>query len=107
MKAKPNTLYPGRPNYTGPTRGLFFLLHHDRLIEHSRNVVERIKYIQDNKPSNEIETRLWHVCLFPPDKIPAEWDKAYAEWDKAEAEPFRRNSCLPMCGGSKRQASSK
>ena len=88
-----NTLYPGRPNYTGPTRGFFFLLHHTQLLEYSHDVVERVEYIQDNKPVNEVEVRLWHICLFPLEKLPpeinkahAEREKALAEWEKAHAE---------------------
>ena len=62
MNAKPNTLYPGRPHYVGPTTGLFFLIHHDQLLEYSSGVAERVEYIKSNKPENEIDIRLWHIC---------------------------------------------
>ena len=42
----PNTLFPGRPDYTGPTIGWFGLLHHDTIFEQSHNVNERIEYVR-------------------------------------------------------------
>ena len=86
MNAKPNTLYPGRPHYVGPITGFFFLLHHDRLFEYSSGVAERVEYIKSNKPENEIDIRLWNICLFPPEKMPPEINKARAELDKVCAE---------------------
>ena len=53
-----NTLFPGRPNYTGPTIGYFGLLHHDRLFEESHNVMERVSYVKSCKPAAEISIRL-------------------------------------------------
>ena len=56
-----NTLFPGRPNYTGPTVGWFGLLHHDLLIEKSHDVLERVAYVRDRKPQREIATRLHNM----------------------------------------------
>jgi len=56
-----NKLFPGRPNYTGPTAGLFAFLHHCTLYEYSDNVIERINYVKSQKPKDEIELRLHHM----------------------------------------------
>ena len=53
-----NKLFPGRPNYTGPTTGWFGLLHHDLLFEESHDVNERIAYVRHEKPAREIDIRL-------------------------------------------------
>ena len=37
-----NTLFPGRPNYTGPTSGEFGLVHHDLLHEYSEELGQLI-----------------------------------------------------------------
>ena len=58
-----NLLFPGRPNYTGPTAGMFGMLHHAELCESSHNVMERVAYVRENKPHNEIKTRL-HNMIF-------------------------------------------
>ena len=62
-KSKPvsNILFPGRPNYTGPTKGWFGLLHHSVLFETSHNVNERVDYIKRNKPKREIPIRLHNL----------------------------------------------
>ena len=57
----PNTLFPGRPNYTGPTKGYFGLLHHDQLFEWSDNVLERVAYVKKNKPIAEQAIRLHNM----------------------------------------------
>ena len=56
-----NTLFPGRPNYTGPTSGWFGLLHHTELFEQSHDVNERIAYVRENKPDAEIPVRLHNM----------------------------------------------
>ena len=57
----PNVLFPGRPNYTGPTSGWFGLLHHSELFETSHNVQERIAYVKANKPDREVSLRLHNM----------------------------------------------
>ena len=57
----PNTLFPGRPDYVGPTAGWFALLHHDTLFERSHNVNERIAYVRRNKSENEVALRLHNM----------------------------------------------
>ena len=60
-----NKLFPGRENYTGPITGYFVLLHHDRLFEHSHNVMERVAHIKRGKPAREIATRLHNMLYLP------------------------------------------
>ena len=89
-----NKLYPGLPDYEGPTSGSFTLLHHNGpLIEWSDDVMERIKHIKTKKKESERPIRLKHIVYVPKGMIPksvqkadAEWRKADAEWQKAEAE---------------------
>lgn len=59
-KFKPlkNTLYPGRPNYTGPHSGYFAFVHHGSLFEYSNGIKKRIIYVQHNKPEHERPVRL-------------------------------------------------
>ena len=57
----PNLLFPGRPDYAGPTEGFFGLLHHDTLCEPSRNVLERVAHVRENKSSSEIPVRLHNM----------------------------------------------
>ena len=65
-----NTLYPGKPDYTGPTSGYFTLLHHEGpLIEWSDNVMERIMYINNYKPASEREIRKAHIIYLDPSII--------------------------------------
>ncbi len=56
-----NTLFPGRFNYTGPTKGWFGFLHHKQLCEKSHDVNERIDYVKKNKPKNEVAIRLHNM----------------------------------------------
>ena len=89
-----NKLYPGKPNYTGPTKGFFTLLHHEGpLLEWSDNVMERIDFIRREKAKSEIPVRLRHIVAFPDSawtpsmqKARAECQEAHAKWYKAEAE---------------------
>jgi hypothetical protein len=55
-----NTLFPGRPNYTGPTEGWFGLLHHSNLYECSHNVMERVAYVI-RKKAPQVEIRLHNM----------------------------------------------
>lgn len=56
-----NKLFPGRENYTGPTKGPFGLLHHSELMENSENVMERVDYVKNYKPRDEIPIRLHNM----------------------------------------------
>src|ERR1035437_10124714 len=56
-----NKLFPGRPDYTGPTKGWFGLLHHDELVEHSWDVTERVRYVRNIKPTKEVGIRLHNM----------------------------------------------
>jgi hypothetical protein len=61
MNITPNTLFPGRADYAGPTTGWFGLLHHDVLCEESRDVMERVAYVQCKKPKHEVAVRLHNM----------------------------------------------
>jgi len=70
MSTKLNTLYPGLPNYRGPTKGWYTLLHHsEKVIEWSDNVMERIDYIVNNKETHEVQIRLSHIVYLDPKKF--------------------------------------
>src|SRR3990167_7021035 len=70
--------------------------HHDTLVEYCYNYDERVEFIKQNKPQNELEIRLrlFKILSQKAEKdIPerdlkayAEWRKAYAEWQKAYTE---------------------
>ena len=66
-----NKRFCGRPNYTGPTVGKFYGLHHDVLFEHSHDVMERVRYVRREKPKNEVATRLHNMMYLDPDECPA------------------------------------
>jgi hypothetical protein len=77
-----NHLFPGLPDYTGPTVGFFSLLHHQGpLVEWSDNVMERIRYIDREKPLRERDIRKAHIVYLDPKKIPAvaKRDSLYAD----------------------------
>jgi hypothetical protein len=67
MMTVENKLFPGRPNYTGPTSGFFGLLHHEELFEESHDVNERIEYVKKHKPENEVSIRLHNMIYIDPD----------------------------------------
>jgi hypothetical protein len=86
MPRKTNKLFPGLPNYIGPKRGMFGLLHHDTAIKYSHDVTERVEYVKKNKCQHELATRLRAMVYIAPRLLSAEWDKASAEYVKAYAE---------------------
>lgn len=61
-----NLLFPGRPNYKGPPRGYFSFLHHQQMFEETKAnayVMQRVKYVRDNKPDHEKKRRL-HQMMY-------------------------------------------
>ena len=78
------------------TKGFYWHIHHDVLVEWTDDINERIRFIKENQPEHEIKTRL---KLMKPvkgklpegfvraykarDKADKAWDKAYKAWDKA------------------------
>lgn len=93
-----NTLFPGRPNYIGPTSGIFGLLHHDVLCESSHDVMERVRYVKANKPVREVAIRLHNMiylgaCPAAAKRAPldadyeAKRDALYADY-KAKRAPL-------------------
>mgnify|MGYP003395992170 CR=1 FL=1 len=66
-----NILLPGRDDYTGPTTGTFSFPHHQKLYEESHNVMERVAYINREKPKREIWIRLHNIMYLDPAVCPA------------------------------------
>jgi uncharacterized protein YdeI (YjbR/CyaY-like superfamily) len=66
------------------TKGMFWHVHHDVLLEYSHDINERVAYIKAKKPKEEVPLRL---KLMKPvrGKLPDEVVKAYAARDKANA----------------------
>jgi hypothetical protein len=81
-----NTLFPGRPDYTGPTVGIFGLLHHDTLCEYSHDVNERITYVKNSKLLEEIPIRLYSMIYLGDCAGIAKVEKLYTKGDKLRAE---------------------
>lgn len=79
-----NTIFPGKPNYTGPNNGLFCFVHHDILYEYSYNIQERLEYIKNNKAKNEIKIRLDCIGLISTERF-TELQEAAAELYKASS----------------------
>jgi hypothetical protein len=76
---EPNTIFPGRPDYTGPTKGTFGLLHHEVLFEESHDVMERVAYVKKYKLPREVPTRLHNMiylgdCLAVAKRAPLDAD---------------------------------
>ena len=79
--------------------GFFRFLHHDQPIEWSRDVINRIEYIQTQKPLKEIPGRLAAICRVPDEMIsPRLWKaaqacgearRAYEETGRAYEEAWR------------------
>lgn len=87
-----NTLFPGLPDYKGPKRGVFGLVHHSILCEISQDIRERIDFISCHKPKNERETRLRCLVHLPFNRLPksfARAAKAYLKHDRFYWGPFR------------------
>ena len=60
-----NELFPGRPDYVGPTKGYFAFLHHEKLFEKSHDVMERVVFVKQEKPDHEIPIRLHNMIYLP------------------------------------------
>ena len=68
--------------------GMFWHVHHDKLMEWSGDIRERIKYVNAEKPKGEIKVRL-KLLRRVKGKVPAKWNEALAKLKEADAE------CLP------------
>ena len=76
-----NTLFPGRFNYTGPTKGWFGFLHHKQLCEESHDVNERIDYVKCAKPKNEVAIRLHNMIYLGDCEAAAKRDPLDADYE--------------------------
>ena len=79
-----NTLFPGRPNYTGPTKGWFGFLHHEQLCEQSHDVNKRIRYVKREKPKNEVAIRLHNMIYLGGCEATTKFDTLYADYKMAK-----------------------
>ena len=75
---------------TDPRSGWFTFVHHDRPLEYSWDIEERIQAIVTTKPTHEIATRLRCLAFVPETEIPfaireARRALAEAQWDLNEA----------------------
>ena len=80
-----NTLFPGRYNYTGPTKGWFGFLHHEQLYEESHNVNERLDYVKREKPKNEVAIRLHNMIYLGGCEAMAKLAPLYADYEAKRA----------------------
>lgn len=64
------------------TTGIFWHVHHDKLLEYCYNYRERVDFIKNQKPANEVKTRL---RLFRPvkGKLPIEMVRTIKAYNKA------------------------
>ena len=76
-----NTLFPGRYNYTGPTKGWFGFLHHAQLCEESHDVNKRIDYVKREKPKNEVAIRLHNMIYLGGCEATAKLAPLYADYE--------------------------
>ena len=88
-----NDRFPGLPDYVGPTKGWFTLLHHEGpLYEVSVDVTERFDYINRHKPAHEVAIRLRHIVFVSVDVPPAlaEYERvtgpALAEYERVKGQ---------------------
>ena len=82
-------LRPGLPGYTGLKSGIFAVIHHDRLLEYSHDVFERLDYIDKYKSENERKTRRESILYLGECPALAEYDEALAKCNKA-ADEFKK-----------------
>jgi hypothetical protein len=82
-----NTLFPGRYNYTGPTKGWFAFLHHEQMYEETYDVNERIDYVKRRKPKNEVAIRLHNMIYLGGCEAMAKLAPLYADY-KAKLAPL-------------------
>jgi hypothetical protein len=72
------------------TKGFYWHVHHDKLCEYCYDYDERVNYIKNDKPQNEIQTRL---RLMKPvrEELPKELVEADKKWDEANKK------CVEAC----------
>ena len=70
---------------TKPT--LYWHIHHEILIEETFNIQERIDYIREGKPEDEIPLRLKLMTpVLHPEKLPASFRKAWEVFSKGSGD---------------------
>ena len=79
-----NLAKPGLPDYTGPSQGWFAYIHHDRQLEWSDNILERVAYIVAKKPAHEQAIRMACLTHIPPEYVPAALNRAQRALNRAQ-----------------------
>src|SRR3990167_6534357 len=69
---------------TDPRSGWFTFVHHDRPLEYSWDIEERIQAIVTTKPAHEIATRLRCLAFVPETEIPFATREAQRALDEAQ-----------------------
>ena len=72
-----------KENYKGKKKGWFAWIHHDTVLEWSDDIMERVEYVRENKPTDELKTRREHMIVAPDSIIPKYVKEAYRKWEKA------------------------
>ena len=79
----------------------YWHIHHEVLLEPSDDIGERIEYIKNNKPVEEIPIRL-HLLKEVKGRLPEDYDEAWKAYDEAyracklEIEALHELEC-PNC----------
>src|SRR3990167_9554360 len=66
--------------------GMAVHVHHDKLFEYCYNYQERVDYIKNNKPKNEIKIRLKRFVMLSKEQaaiLPAQFVKTCQKYDEA------------------------
>jgi len=61
--------------------GLFWHIHHDVLVEYCFDYPTRVDFIKNNKPTNEIEARIFYLKPVKG-RLPVEFTEACEAYDK-------------------------
>ncbi len=75
------------------TKGMFWHVHHDRLLEYCYNYDERVRYIKENKPKDERELRL-RLFQLVKGKLPVTVIKAQTAYDKAQTAYIKARTAV-------------
>lgn len=78
--AQVEQLFPLKKGYTGPNVGLFTFLHHEKPLELSQNVQERVAYVLRGKDEHEQQLRANAMRYLKPDELPGSLGTTYKLW---------------------------
>ena len=78
---------------TKAIKGLSIHCHHDILVEYCYDYKERVKYIKNEKPKEEIKTRLRLFKILPEKAlkdVPKYYQKADVEWSQEQKDALHK-----------------